>query len=187
MNKPLNDLEPPDGVTETTAPVADSSQKAEDTGSSAGINKESEPAPHSSDSLLGMDDNIDEAFRKVKVIEHIEPLLNGLYDRTNSIITIGHDIKQIAGSTVARYLVTDQQVKRFEADLIRYFGDLLTEKQKKEYRKFCFDIEYARKAEVDKFDSELKNGWWFSNKVGWFLYMSNIITFVLAAIYCYYK
>ena len=35
MNKPLNDLELPDGVTETTAPVADSSQKAEDTGSSA--------------------------------------------------------------------------------------------------------------------------------------------------------
>lgn len=187
MNKPLNDLELPDGVTETTAQVADSSQKAEDTGSSAEVNKESEPAPHSSDSLLGIDDNIDEVFRKVKVIEQIIPLLNGLYDRTNSIISIGHDIKQIAGSTVARYLVTDQQIKRFEADLINNFGDALIEKQEKEYRKFCFDIEYTRKAEVDKFDSELKNGWWFSNKVGWFLYMSNIITFVLAAIYCYYK
>lgn len=187
MKKALNDLELPDGVVEKTAPVADSSQKAGDTGSSARVKKESEPAPLSSDSLLDMDDNIDEAFRKVKVIEHIAPLLNVLYDRTNSIITIGQDIKQIAGSTVARYLVTDHQVKRFEADLVNHFSNSLMEKQKKEYCKFCFDIEYARKAEVNKFNSELKNGWWFSNKVGWFLYVSNIITFVLAAIYCYYK
>ena len=63
----------------------------------------------------------------------------------------------------------------------------MQKKAQKEFQKFVFDLENARKEEVQKFNHELKSGWWFSNKVGWFLYMSNLITLIGAFLYCYYK
>jgi len=180
-------LELPDGAVEVTASATNVSQKAEETGTSAGVKKESEPAPLSSDSPSDMDARIDEAYHKATILGKIEPLLNGLFNRLNKIIEIANGIKQIAGSTVARYLVTDQQVKRFEADLLKHFDDALQKKAQKEFQKYVFDLEHTRNEAVQKFNQELKNGWWFSNKVGWFLYMSNIITLLGAALFCYFK
>lgn len=185
--KSFDDLELPEGVAEATASVADDSQKAEATGTPVSVDNEAEPAPASSDSPLEEDARVNEAFRKVEVLAKIEPLVNGLYNRLKTIIEIGNSIKQIAGSTVARYLVTDQQVLRFKADFIKHFDDDLQKKAQKEFQQFVFDLENARNEELRKFNQELKNGWWFSNKVGWFLYMSNIITLLGAFLYCHYK
>ena len=187
MNKPLNDIELPDGAVEASASVADDSQKAGATGSPISIDNEAEPAPASSDSPLEEDARVEEAYRKLEILAKVEPLLTYLHNRLKTIIEIGDSIKQIAGSTVARYLVTDQQVLRFKAGFIKHFDDDLQKKAQKEFQKFVFDLENARKEEVQKFNNELKSGWWFSNKVGWFLYMSNLITLLGAFLYCYYK
>ena len=187
MNNLLNDLELPDGAAEVTASVTDDSQKAGDTGTPVIADNEAEPAPASSDSPSDVDERIEEAFRKTEILGRIEPLLNGLYNRLNNIINVGNNIKQIVGSTVARYLVTEQQVKRFEVDFVSHFDKELQEKMKAELCKFSFDLEHICKEELNKFNHELKNGWWFSNKVGWFLYMSNLITLLGAILYCSYK
>lgn len=185
--KALDMLELPDGAVETTASVPDSSQKAGATGTPVSVDNEAKPAPASSDSPLEEDARVNETFRKVEILAKVEPLLNGLYNRLKTIVEIGNSIKQIAGSTVARYLVTDQQVLRFKAGFIKHFDDDLQKQAQKQFQKFAFDLENARKEEVHKFNQELKNGWWFSNKVGWFLYMSNILTLLGAFLYCRYK
>ena len=187
MSNLLDDLELPVGAVEATASVADDSQKAGATGTPVSVDNEAEPAPASSDSTLEEDARVDEAYRKLEILAKIEPLLNGLYNRLKTIVEIGNSIKQIAGSTVARYLVTDQQVLRFKAAFIQHFDDDLQKQAQKQLQKYLFDLENARKEEVRKFNQELKNGWWFSNKVGWFLYMSNLITLLGAILYCSYK
>lgn len=187
MSNLLDDLELPDGVVEVTASVADDSLKAGATGAPVSVDKEAEPAPASSDSPLDEDARVDEVYRKLEILAKIEPLLNGLYNRLKTIIEIGKSIKLIAGSTVARYLVTDQQVLRFKAAFIQHFDEDLQKQAQKQFQKYLFDLENARKEEVHKFNKELKNGWWFSNKVGWFLYMSNLITLLVAFLYCSYK
>ena len=187
MNKPLNDIELPDGAVEASVSVADDSQKAGAAGAPVSIDNEAESAPASSDSPLEEDARVEEAYRKLEILAKVEPLLTYLHNRLKTIIEIGNSIKQIAGSTVARYLVTDQQVLRFKAGFIKHFDDDLQKKAQKEFQKFVFDLENARKEEVQKFNNELKSGWWFSYKVGWFLYMSNLITLLGAFLYCYYK
>lgn len=186
MNDLLNDLELPDGV-EATASVADGGQQAGVTGAPASAVNEAEPAPASSDSSSEEDARIDEVFRKLEILAKIEPALNDFYIRLNNMVEVNEDIKQIVGSTVARYLVTDQQILRFEADFANHFDAVLLKKAKKELQTYAFDLEHARQEEVQKFNQELKNGWWFSNKVGWFLYMSNLLTLLGAAIFCYFK
>ena len=183
----LDMLELPNGAVEATASVADDSQKAGATGAPVSVDNEAEPAPASSNSPLEEDARVNEAFRKVEILAKIEPLLNGLYNRLKTIVEIGNSIKQIAGSTVARYLVTDQQVLRFKATFIQHFDDALQKQAQKQLQKYLFDLENARNEELHKFNQELKNGWWFSNKVGWFLYMSNLITLFGAILYCCYK
>ena len=185
--KSFDDLELPEGAVEATASVADDSQKAGVTGTPVSVDNEAEPAPASSDSPIEEDARVNEAFRKVEILAKIEPLLNGLYNRLKTIVEIGNSIKLIAGSTVARYLVTDQQVLRFKAGFIQHFDEDLQKKAQKEFRQFVFDLENARNEELHKFNQEIKNGWWFSNKVGWFLYMSNLITLLGAFLYCHYK
>ena len=185
--KSFDDLELPEGAVEATASVADGSQKAGATGAPVSVDNEAEPAPASSDSPIEEDARVDEAFRKVEILAKIEPALNDFYVRLGSMVEVTEDIKQIVGSTVARYLVTDQQVKDFENDFIEHFDKALLAKAKTELQSFAFDLEHTRKEEVLKFNQELKNGWWFSNKVGWFLYMSNLITLLGAILYCSYK
>ena len=185
--KSFDDLELPEGAIEATASVADGSQKAGATGTPVSVDNEAEPAPASSNSPLEEDARVNEAFRKVEIIAKIEPLLNGLYNRLKTIVEIGNSIKLIAGSTVARYLVTDQQVLRFKAGFIQHFNDALQKQAQKQLQKYLSDLENARNEELHKFNKELKNGWWFSNKVGWFLYMSNILTLLGAILYCHYK
>ena len=169
--KSFDDLELPEGTVEATASVADDSQKAGVTGAPVSVDNEAEPAPASSNSPLEEDARVNEAFRKVEILAKIEPLLNSLYNRLKTIVEIGNSIKQIAGSTVARYLVTDQQVLRFKAAFIQHFDEDLQKQAQKQLQKYLFDLENARNEEVHKFNQEIKNGWWFSNKVGWFLYM----------------
>lgn len=87
------------------------------------VDNESEPAPASSDSVLEEDARVEEAYRKLEILAKIEPLLNGIFNRLKTIVRIGNSIKQIAGSIVARYLVTDQQMLRFMAGFIQHFDD----------------------------------------------------------------
>lgn len=187
MNKLLEDLELPDGAVEASASVADDSQKAGATGTPVSIDNEAEPVPTSSDSSLEEDARVEEAYRKLEILAKIEPALNDFYVRLGSMIEVTEDIKLIVGSTVARYLVTNHQVKDFEDTFVGHFDKVLLTKAKTELQTFAFELEHTRKEEVQKFNQEVKNGWWFSNKVGWFLYLSNLITLLGAFLYCFYK
>ena len=187
MNNLLDDLELPDGAVKVTASAADGSQNAGETGAPVSVDNEAEPAPASSDSPLEEDARVDEAYRKLEILAKIEPALNDFYIRLGSMVEVTEDIKRIVGSAVARYLVTEEQVKDFENDFVDHFDKALLTKAKTELQSFAFDLEHTRKEEVQKFNQELKNGWWFSNKVGWFLYMSNLLTLLGAILYCSYK
>ena len=123
----------------------------------------------------------------MEVLANIEPAIIRFYNSLNAMIETAEGIQRICGSTVARYLVTDQQVKRFEVDFVNHFDKALLNKMQTEFRKFVFDLEHTRNESVRDFNSKIHNGWWFSNKVGWFLYMSNTITLLDAFLYCYFK
>lgn len=186
-NYSFDDLELPEGAVEVTASVADDSQKAGASGAPVSVDNEAEPAPASSDSPLEEDARENEAYRKLEILAKIEPALNDFYVHLGSMVEVTEDIKLIVGSTVARYLVTKEQAEDFENDFVDHFDKALLAKAKTELQKFAFDLEHTCKEEVQKFNQELKNGWWFSNKVGWFLYMSNLITLLGAILYCHYK
>lgn len=113
MNNLLDDLELPDEEVESTASVADDSQKAGATGTPVSVDNEAEPAPASSDSPLEEDARVDEAYRKLEILAKIEPALNDFYIRLGSMVEVTEDIKLIVGSTVARYLVTDPTGQEF--------------------------------------------------------------------------
>lgn len=148
---------------------------------------EEEKMTHSVDPSAEEDLQIEEVLRKVEILEKIEPAINDYCNRLDNMISTTNDIKKIIGTAVARYLVTGQQVLRFEADFLKHFDKALQEKIQAEFQKFTFDIEHTRKENVNDFNREIYNGWWFSNKVGWILYMSNIITILGAVLFCYLK
>ena len=125
--------------------------------------------------------------KMTKMTGFFRSILNGFYNRLNVMTETAEGIQRICGSTVAHYLVTDLQVKRFEVDFVKHFDKALQNKMQTEFRKFVFDLEHTRDEAVRDFNSEIHNGWWFSNKVGWFLYMSNLITILGAFLYCYFK
>ena len=91
MNKPLNDIELPDGAVEASASVADDSQKAGAAGAPVSIDNEAESAPASSDSPLEEDARVEEAYRKLEILAKVEPLLTYLHNRLKTIIEIGND------------------------------------------------------------------------------------------------
>lgn len=137
--------------------------------------------------LPDLDARIDSSYEKVRVLASMEPLIRDVYGKLDKIANASDGIKAIAGTCVARYLVTDQQVLRFETEFVKHFNEVLQKKAKIELRKFAFDLEHTRRDAVSDFNTVIHRGWWFSNKVGWILYMGNVITILLAVLYCYFK
>lgn len=64
------------------------------------------------------------------------------------MVEVTEDIKLIVGSTVARYLVTDKQVKDFDNDSVDHFDKALLVKVKAELQSFAFELEHTRNSEL---------------------------------------